>query len=200
MTTILAVRDLRGGAAVAGFTFQITLWLWFTVLFANFAEAMDHDRITAVGSSVLRLKLGREQIMSGNGLGIHAQAQRRVYAVDSTVRTELGGVVVSIPTLGGRIGGGVDPQRYCAVMLLSVIWWPLSVLVMTTFCICTTRLVGPLIRLACRAMYRSIDVQTSDRPQSKHEWTVGVGGGSGHREDKIRTAGGRECVGCCRYP
>ena len=26
--------------AVVGFTFQITLWLWFTVLFANFAEAM----------------------------------------------------------------------------------------------------------------------------------------------------------------
>src|ERR1035437_664719 len=36
MTTILAVRDIAGGAGAAGFTFQITLWLWFTVLFANF--------------------------------------------------------------------------------------------------------------------------------------------------------------------
>src|SRR5579872_666152 len=40
MTTVLAVRDIAAGAGVAGFTFQITLWLWFTVLFANFAEAM----------------------------------------------------------------------------------------------------------------------------------------------------------------
>ena len=28
----------------AGFTFQISLWLWFTVLFANFAEAMAEGR------------------------------------------------------------------------------------------------------------------------------------------------------------
>jgi len=29
---------------VAGFEFQIALWLWFTVLFANFAEAMAEGR------------------------------------------------------------------------------------------------------------------------------------------------------------
>src|SRR5471030_1007424 len=40
MTSVLAVRDFAAGSAVAGFTFQITLWLCFTVLFANFAEAM----------------------------------------------------------------------------------------------------------------------------------------------------------------
>jgi len=33
---------LRGGAAL--FNLQITLWLWFTVLFANFAEAMAEGR------------------------------------------------------------------------------------------------------------------------------------------------------------
>src|ERR1035441_2525007 len=44
MTTILAARDLASGAALGGFTFQITLWLWFTVLFANFAEAMAEGR------------------------------------------------------------------------------------------------------------------------------------------------------------
>ena len=31
-------------AANIGFTLQITLWLWFTVLFANFAEAMAEAR------------------------------------------------------------------------------------------------------------------------------------------------------------
>ncbi|MBS1808427.1 MAG: potassium-transporting ATPase subunit B, partial [Acidobacteria bacterium] len=40
MTTILLIRDMATGAAGIGFALQITLWLWFTVLFANFAEAM----------------------------------------------------------------------------------------------------------------------------------------------------------------
>ena len=44
LTTVLAVRDVAAGAAIAGFTMQITLWLWFTVLFANFAEAMAEGR------------------------------------------------------------------------------------------------------------------------------------------------------------
>ena len=34
---------LKGGAAFK-FNLQITLWLWFTVLFANFAEAMAEGR------------------------------------------------------------------------------------------------------------------------------------------------------------
>ena len=45
LTTILFVRDLCTGApAYAGFNVQIALWLWFTVLFANFAEAMAEGR------------------------------------------------------------------------------------------------------------------------------------------------------------
>ena len=44
MTAALTVRDLAIGAHDVGFTFQITLWLWFTVLFANFAEAMAEGR------------------------------------------------------------------------------------------------------------------------------------------------------------
>src|SRR5579871_4997657 len=44
ITTVLCVRDLAAGASIAGFTFQITLWLWFTVMFANFAEAMAEGR------------------------------------------------------------------------------------------------------------------------------------------------------------
>jgi K+-transporting ATPase ATPase B chain len=41
ITTVLLVR---GGGAAFGFNLQITLWLWFTVLFANFAEAMAEGR------------------------------------------------------------------------------------------------------------------------------------------------------------
>ncbi|MHB8627241.1 MAG: potassium-transporting ATPase subunit KdpB [Aggregatilineales bacterium] len=43
LTTISTVQDIANGK-LAGFDFQITLWLWFTVLFANFAEAMAEGR------------------------------------------------------------------------------------------------------------------------------------------------------------
>src|SRR5947209_3988184 len=56
MTTVLAVRDFAAGAAVAGFTFQITLWLWFTVLFANFAEAMAEGRGKAQADTLRKTK------------------------------------------------------------------------------------------------------------------------------------------------
>src|SRR5580700_10566450 len=38
LTTILFVRDLVTGAGGYGFSFQINLWLWFTVVFANRSE------------------------------------------------------------------------------------------------------------------------------------------------------------------
>ena len=44
LTTIIFVRDLIVGNGNLGFTFQIILWLWFTVLFANFAEAIAEGR------------------------------------------------------------------------------------------------------------------------------------------------------------
>src|SRR5438034_11031725 len=45
LTTLLWVQALVGhGEASAGFIFGVSLWLWFTVLFANFAEAMAEGR------------------------------------------------------------------------------------------------------------------------------------------------------------
>jgi potassium-transporting ATPase ATP-binding subunit len=46
VTSVLLVRDVLGHQDASGFGFnlQITLWLWFTVLFANFAEAMAEGR------------------------------------------------------------------------------------------------------------------------------------------------------------
>jgi potassium-transporting ATPase ATP-binding subunit len=43
-TSVVLVRDLVQRAPATGFTLQLTLWLWFTVLFANFAEAMAEGR------------------------------------------------------------------------------------------------------------------------------------------------------------
>src|SRR5271170_7826268 len=44
LTTIHLVANTAHLAAEFGFGLQITLWLWFTVLFANFAEAMAEGR------------------------------------------------------------------------------------------------------------------------------------------------------------
>ncbi|MBN9490908.1 MAG: potassium-transporting ATPase subunit KdpB [Alphaproteobacteria bacterium] len=44
LTTILFIRDLVTGQGGLGFAFQINLWLWFTVVFANFAEAVAEGR------------------------------------------------------------------------------------------------------------------------------------------------------------
>ena len=44
VTGVVAVRDLIVGSPDVGFTLQLALWLWFTVLFANFAEAMAEGR------------------------------------------------------------------------------------------------------------------------------------------------------------
>jgi K+-transporting ATPase ATPase B chain len=44
LTTLVLARDVATGRGDIGFTVQLTLWLWFTVIFANFAEAMAEGR------------------------------------------------------------------------------------------------------------------------------------------------------------
>ena len=56
ITTILLIRDLFGGAAGIRFELQIALWLWFTVLFANFAEAMAEARGKAQADALRKTK------------------------------------------------------------------------------------------------------------------------------------------------
>jgi K+-transporting ATPase ATPase B chain len=51
-TTVALVVDLARGGGTPGFTFQLALWLWFTVLFANFAEAMAEGRGKAQADSL----------------------------------------------------------------------------------------------------------------------------------------------------
>jgi len=56
LTTILFVRDIAIGAPNLGFSFQINLWLWFTVLFANFAEAVAEGRGKAQAATLRKTK------------------------------------------------------------------------------------------------------------------------------------------------
>nr|Q93MV5.1 RecName: Full=Potassium-transporting ATPase ATP-binding subunit; AltName: Full=ATP phosphohydrolase [potassium-transporting] B chain; AltName: Full=Potassium-binding and translocating subunit B; AltName: Full=Potassium-translocating ATPase B chain [Myxococcus xanthus]AAK81844.1 KdpB [Myxococcus xanthus] len=59
LTTVLVVKDLvapRPDAAPLGFTVQVTLWLWFTVLFANFAEAVAEGRGKAQAGALRKMR------------------------------------------------------------------------------------------------------------------------------------------------
>ena len=56
LTTILFVRDLVTGGPNLAFSFQVNLWLWFTVVFANFAEAVAEGRGKAQAASLRRTK------------------------------------------------------------------------------------------------------------------------------------------------
>ena len=56
ITSIYLFRDIFAQKHNLGFDLQITLWLWFTVLFANFAEAMAEGRGKAQADALRRAK------------------------------------------------------------------------------------------------------------------------------------------------
>ncbi|MGI6246938.1 MAG: potassium-transporting ATPase subunit KdpB [Pseudochelatococcus sp.] len=56
LTTVLLVKDLLTGGADTAFSLQIVLWLWFTVLFANFAEAVAEGRGKAQAEALRRTR------------------------------------------------------------------------------------------------------------------------------------------------
>ncbi len=68
LTTILMIRTLITGGPDFGFEFQIAAWLWFTVLFANFAEAMAEGRGKAQADSLRKTKTdAMAKKLTGNG-------------------------------------------------------------------------------------------------------------------------------------
>ncbi|NEU12640.1 potassium-transporting ATPase subunit KdpB [Methylobacterium sp. BTF04] len=56
LTTVLFLRDVAIGGPNLAFSGQIILWLWFTVLFANFAEAVAEGRGKAQADSLRRTR------------------------------------------------------------------------------------------------------------------------------------------------
>ena len=57
ITTLLFIQAMLGkGEATPGFILATSVWLWFTVLFANFAEAMAEGRSKAQAASLRALK------------------------------------------------------------------------------------------------------------------------------------------------
>jgi len=85
LTTVLVLRDWRVGAADLGFTFQITLWLWFTVLFANFAEAMAEGRGKAQADTLRKTKTETVAHRLKNGGKIEQVAASQLRCGDTVV-------------------------------------------------------------------------------------------------------------------
>ncbi|MGC1353386.1 MAG: potassium-transporting ATPase subunit KdpB [Xanthobacteraceae bacterium] len=68
LTTVILVRDLATGGANIGFEFQIIVWLWFTLLFANFATAVAEGRGKAQAETLRRQrKETLAKLITGDG-------------------------------------------------------------------------------------------------------------------------------------
>src|ERR1700733_1468815 len=104
LTTIILIRDLATGAPQIGFESQIILWLWVTVLFANFAEAVAEGRGKAQAETLRRQRTQtRAKLITGS------DDQQKYRLVPST-ELKVGNVVLveagdTIPSDGEVIEG-----------------------------------------------------------------------------------------------
>jgi potassium-transporting ATPase ATP-binding subunit len=94
LTTILLLRDIAAGNTGIGFGIQINLWLWFTVLFANFAEAVAEGRGRAQAATLRRARteaMARRVTADGGEETIPATALRE----SDIVRVDAGEMIPS---------------------------------------------------------------------------------------------------------
>ena len=102
LTTVIFLRNLVTGGEGLAFTFQIILWLWFTVLFANFAEAVAEGRGKAQAESLKKTRTeSKAKLLEGAG---------RTYKLVSGTSLKVGDIVLveagdNIPSDGEVIEG-----------------------------------------------------------------------------------------------
>src|SRR5580698_7520190 len=91
VTIILVKNILAGSSSLVGFELQIALWLWFTVGFANFAEAMAEGRGKAQADNLrkTRTQTQARQIKQDQEIMVPATSLRR----DDVVMVKAGEVI-----------------------------------------------------------------------------------------------------------
>jgi potassium-transporting ATPase ATP-binding subunit len=104
LTTVILIRDLFTGGGHIGFEFQIILWLWFTVLFANFAEAVAEGRGKAQADTLRRQRTETQAKL------ITGQDDQQNYRLIPSTELKVGNVVLveagdTIPSDGEVIEG-----------------------------------------------------------------------------------------------
>jgi len=112
LTTVLFLRDLVSGNGNLGFSFQINLWLWFTVLFANFAEAVAEGRGKAQADSLrkARTETQAKLLTANNGSG-YRMVPGTSLKVGDLVLVEAGDIIPS----DGEVVEGVASVNEAAI-------------------------------------------------------------------------------------
>src|SRR5437870_2178356 len=97
LTTVILIRDLVTGGENIGFEFQIVLWLWFTLLFANFAEAIAEGRGKAQAAALRRQRTETQaKLLTGpEGRGSHKLVPSTSLKVGDVVLVEAGDTIPS---------------------------------------------------------------------------------------------------------
>ena len=95
LTTLLFIRDLLMGGTNLAFSFQINLWLWFTVLFANFAEAVAEGRGKAQAASLRKTKTQAAAKLFENGATDWLHVSAAALKPGDVVLVEAGDIVPS---------------------------------------------------------------------------------------------------------
>src|SRR5262249_17478679 len=96
LTTVILIRDLVVGGEHIGFEFQIVLWLWFTVLFANFAEAGAEGRGKGQAAALRRPRTeAQAKLLTGPGGGGHKLIPSTTLRVGDVVLVEAGDTIPS---------------------------------------------------------------------------------------------------------
>src|SRR5258708_8327012 len=108
LTTIELVHETLRHVGQFGFGLQITLWLWFTVLFANFAEAMAEGRGKAQADTLRKARAETVARRQCADCSLEAVPSSKLRSGDIVV-VAAGGV---IPGDGGGIEGvaSVEPS------------------------------------------------------------------------------------------
>jgi K+-transporting ATPase ATPase B chain len=96
LTTVILIRDLATGGEHIGFEFQIVLWLWFTVLFANFAEAVAEGRGKAQANALRRQRReSQAKLLRGPGRSGYRMVPGTSLKVGDVVLVEPGDIIPS---------------------------------------------------------------------------------------------------------
>ena len=112
LTTVLLAKDIATGGGNVGFSAQIVLWLWFTVLFANFAEAVAEGRGKAQAESLRRTRTETQaKLLSGDSKTDYKTVAGTSLKVGDIVLVEAGDIIPS----DGEVIEGVASVNEAAI-------------------------------------------------------------------------------------
>ncbi|MFK0164372.1 potassium-transporting ATPase subunit KdpB [Rhizobium sp. NPDC090279] len=112
LTTVLFLRDLITGGGNLAFSLQINIWLWFTVLFANFAEAVAEGRGKAQADSLRKSRTETQaKLLTGNSRTDYKMVPGTSLKVGDVVLVEAGDIIPS----DGEVIEGVASVNEAAI-------------------------------------------------------------------------------------